>query len=127
MRKKESSFSAKERLKSFTCAFSGLQTLLHEEHNARLHIVAAVIVIVLGFWLKVSTTEWLILLLTIAIVVVVEVLNSAIENLADAISEDYNLKIKKAKDLGAAAVLLTAVIALIVGGLIFLPKVSVFF
>lgn len=127
MNKSEIPFSIKSRLKSFKHSFAGLHTLIKEEHNSRVHLVAAIVVIVMGFVLKVTTVEWLVLALTIAFVIVVEIINSSIENLADAITEDYNLNIKKAKDMGAAAVFVSAVAAVIVGVIIFGPKLLMLF
>lgn len=125
--KSQQKFSIKKRAKSFQYAFAGLRTLWQEEHNVRIHIVAILVVLVMGFLLKVSTIEWCVLILAIAFVIFAEALNSSLENLADAITEDYNHKIKKAKDLGAAAVLLAAIVSVVVGFLIFLPKIKAFF
>ena len=110
------------RIKSFIYAFKGLIVLFKEEPHARFHLCAAIVAIVLGIYLKISTGEWLSVIFCIGLVIATEAINSAIENLGDAISKEYHVHIEKAKDLGAAGVLLAAVTATIVGGIIFIPK-----
>lgn len=112
-----------KRLASFKFAFTGLCSLFKHEHNSRLHLIAALLVIALGFILGISRTEWMILVIIIAMVLITEILNSAIESLADYISPEYNSIIKRVKDYGAAAVLISAITSVIVGLIIFLPKV----
>lgn len=116
-------FSIKKRLQSFVYAFSGLKTLFKEEHNARIHAVVAVVVIVLGLLFHISTMEWLAVLLCIALVFSLELINSAIENLADYTSPDKNDFIRRAKDMAAAAVLVSAMVSVVVGIIIFLPRI----
>lgn len=116
-------FSLKSRLGSFKFAFRGLWSLLKNEHNSRIHLIAAIIAICTGVILKISIIEWSILILVIGIVFLTELLNSSLENLADIIDPEWNEHIKKAKDYAAAAVLISAIIALIAGGLIFIPKI----
>lgn len=92
------------------------------ERNFRIHLVATFIAIVLGLLLKVSPQEWLALILTIAFVLSLELLNSALESLSDEVSSDYSPLIKRAKDCAAGAVLIAALASLFIGGIIFLPK-----
>ena len=80
---KTEKFSVRKRLKSFGYAFNGLKLLVKEEHNSRIHLVAAVVAILLGWGLNISLAEWLVLLLVIGAVFVAELFNSALENLAD--------------------------------------------
>jgi len=115
-------FSLAKRLKSFTHAFNGLKILIREEHNARIHIVAMVITILLGFALNISPSEWIGVILSIGLVISFELINSAIENLADFGTSELNDLIKKTKDLAAAGVFWSALTALIVGAIVFLPK-----
>lgn len=115
----------KKRLKSFQYAFNGLRVLFYEEANARIHLVAAIAVILLGLLLKITAPEWLIILFCIALVFICEIINTAIENLCDFISPEKHELIKKTKDLAAAAVLIAAVFSVVVGLIIFLPKVFV--
>jgi len=116
-------FSVRKRMTSFRFAFAGLGSLFKHEHNARLHLAAAILAITLGFVLQIALMEWLILVLMIAIVFISEILNSAIEGLADYVSPEYNLIIKRVKDYCAAAVLIAGIAAVIVGIIIFLPKI----
>jgi diacylglycerol kinase len=115
-------FSVKSRSESFRFAFEGLVSLLKTEHNARIHLVAAAAAVTAGIILKVDLLEWCMLVLVIGLVFLTELINTAIETIADAIDSDWNEKIKKAKDLSAAAVLTAAIISAITGGIIFLPK-----
>jgi len=121
--KENTPFSFKKRRNSFKYAFNGFKVLFREEHNVRIHAVVAVIVVVTGFWLNISAMEWVILCFAIGFVIVTEILNSAIENLSDFVSPEYNRYIKKAKDLGAAAVLASSIVAVIIGLIVFLPKI----
>lgn len=116
-------FSFQKRVLSFKYAFSGLVNLVKYEHNARLHMVAGFLVILLGLLIGIKQVEWLILIIMITIVFVSETINSAIESISDFISPEYNLKIKQVKDYAAAAVLIASIASLIVGIIIFLPKI----
>lgn len=116
-------FSLKKRMKSFGYAFNGLKVMLVEEHNSRIHLFLALLAIVLGCFLKISTTEWSILAIVIGAVFASELFNSALENLANHLAPEKNQKIKKVKDLAAAAVLVCAISSVFVACLIFLPKI----
>jgi diacylglycerol kinase len=109
------------RLRSFGHAFRGLRTLLIEQHNARIHLAATLVVLVAGFYFEVSRGDWLVLLLTIALVWLGEALNSALEYLCDAAVPERHPLIGKAKDVAAAGVLLCATIAVMIAALVFLP------
>lgn len=115
-------FSIIDRIRSFRHAFAGLRVLFREEHNAQVHLVITVVVIVAGVFFQVSMLEWIVVILTIGFVFVTEILNTAIEDTADFISPQRDNRIKRIKDLGAAAVLTAAITAVVVGILIFLPK-----
>jgi diacylglycerol kinase len=115
-------FSITKRLKSFGHAFNGLKTAFKGEHNLRIHLVAAILVVILGLYFKIEIVEWLILTLTIGFVIAMELLNSSIENLADYACKEQHPMIKKVKDIAAGAVLVSAISALIVGLLVFIPK-----
>ena len=120
---KPQKFSIKKRLKSFSYAFSGLKTVVKEEHNARIHLVAAVVVTAFACFLNISPYEWIAIIFAIGFVFAMELVNSAIENLADFVSPQKNNAIGKIKDLSAAAVLVSAIAALLIGLIIFLPKI----
>ncbi|MEH3115704.1 diacylglycerol kinase family protein [Pedobacter terrae] len=115
-------FSIINRLKSFKYAFQGLKLFFLLDHNGRIHLFAAFVAIAFSFYLKLSALEWIAILSVISAVIVTEILNSAIEKLADVVSPDFHPKIKIVKDLAAAAVLVAAFLALAVGVIIFIPK-----
>ncbi|RZJ49194.1 MAG: diacylglycerol kinase family protein [Chryseobacterium sp.] len=115
-------FSFVNRLKSFKYAFNGLRLFFVNEHNGRVHLFAAVIVIGLSFYLELSSHEWIAILFAISAVIVTEIINSSIEQLADMVSPGFHPKIKIVKDLAAAAVLFAAFLAVAIGLIIFLPR-----
>lgn len=116
-------FSLVARAKSFTHAFRGVGILVKSTHNFWIHIFVAVIAIVLGFLLKISHIEWMILILTSGFVMVTEAINTAIEIDIDLTSPNYHPYAKDTKDVAAGAVLISAFVAIVVGFIIFLPKV----
>jgi diacylglycerol kinase len=115
-------FSLKSRLESFRFALNGLLLLLKNEHNSRIHILATIIAIIMGIIMKLDHYEWSLLIIVIGAVFLTELLNSSIESLADLIDPEFNEPIMRAKDYSAAAVLISAIVAIVVGGLIFIPK-----
>ncbi|MEN8137044.1 MAG: diacylglycerol kinase family protein [Bacteroidota bacterium] len=116
-------FSISKRIKSFGFAFNGLKILLKEEHNSRIHLLAAVGIVIAGFLFNISTPEWIAITFAIGLVITLELINSVIENLSDFISPEKNSSIKKIKDLSAAAVLVSSITALTIGLIIFIPKI----
>ncbi len=120
---KREKFSIGKRLKSFVYAFNGLKVLFKEEHNARIHLVAAFCVILLGWFLELSALEWVAISLAIGAVFAAELFNSALENLADHLAPERHEKVKKVKDMAAAAVLVVAMVSLLIACLIYLPKI----
>ncbi|MFP4046735.1 MAG: diacylglycerol kinase family protein [Bacteroidales bacterium] len=104
-------------------AFRGLAYFFNYVSNAKIHLVIMVLVIAAGFLFSVSRQEWIAIILCIGGVFTAEIFNTAIELLGDLYSTEENSKIKNAKDSGAGAVLLMAIISAIVGALIFLPKI----
>jgi len=117
------SFSLSARLKSFKHAFNGLITLLKFEHNARIHLSILVIVIITGIFLRISATDWIAVLLVSGLVFISECFNSAVEYVSDVATEEQNENIKKAKDVAAAGVLISAIISVIIGLIVFLPEI----
>lgn len=104
-------------------AWDGIIDVVTQERNMRYHLLAAVTVIILGFLLNVDRLEWLWLLLAILVVFSAEFLNTVIEAVTDFLGEHhYDVNIKKAKDVAAGGVLITAIFAVLVGLIIFLPK-----
>jgi len=109
------------RLRSFGHAFRGLKVLLQTQLNARIHALATVLVVAAGALVRISLTEWALIALAIACVWAAEALNTALEFLVDLVSPDLHPLAAKAKDVAAAAVLVAAAGALVVGGLVFGP------
>ena len=121
--KKQEKFSISKRLKIFTYASNGLKVLFQEEHNSRIHLFATVCVIVAGVLLKLSILEWVAVAFAVGLVFSGEIFNSAIEDLADVVCPERDERIKKVKDLAAAAVLVNALTAAVIGLLVFVPKI----
>lgn len=117
----------KKRLLSFKYAAQGIWTLFNTQPNARIHLFILVIVVIAGRWSGISRLEWLILVLTFGLVLVAEAMNTALEFLTDLASPDHHPLAGKAKDVAAGAVLIAAIIAVIVGVIIFLPRIMAFF
>lgn len=118
------------RIAAFGHAFRGWGYVLKTQHNAWIHSVVATVVIVLGLWLNLPPRDWAVLVLTIAIVFMAEFINTAIEAVVDLASPVHHPLAKTGKDVGAAAVLVAALAAMLVGLLILGPplwwKVSQF-
>ena len=106
---------------SFRYAFAGLRYLLWTQRNAKIHTAIGLAAIALGVVLRLDRYEWLTLTLTIAIVLAAEGVNTALEAVVDLASPNYHPLAKIVKDVGAGTVLLTALAAVIVGLLLFLP------
>jgi len=119
-------FSRSNRIKSFGYAINGLKIFFKEEHNAKVQLLAAIAVIIAGFVFNISNTEWIAIIFAIGFVIAIEAINSAIENLSDFVSPDKHEMIKKTKDLSAAGVLVSALTALVIGLIVFMPKIYVF-
>ncbi len=114
-------------IRGFRFAFQGLLHACKTQLNFRVHLFCAAIAIGLGFFLRISTAEWLWIILSIGMVLLTEIINTAIELLVDLVSPEYNEKAGHIKDMCAAAVLVTAITALVIGIVIFLPKLILLF
>ena len=112
-----------KRIKSFGYAFQGLCDLVKLEPNARIHLVATICALFLGYFLKISYLEWCVILIVIALVWAAEAFNTVIEKLVDHLFKDHHETARIAKDISAGAVLICSLVALVCGLLIFLPKV----
>lgn len=121
----------KSRLISFRHAIIGWQHVVKTQENAWIHLVATILVIILAVWLKISLYGWIGLLLVIGIVWISEFLNTALEVIVDLASPERHPLAKVGKDVGAAAVLISASIAVIIGLLILGPpllkKIAILF
>ncbi|MBO9593323.1 MAG: diacylglycerol kinase family protein [Niabella sp.] len=116
-------FSLKKLLRSVGYAVSGLKTAFRSEQNFRIHAVAALTVVLLAFIFRVTVYEWGIIILCISAVTGAELINTAIEKICNLVHPQTDARVKQIKDISAAAVLLVAAGALIVGLLIFIPRV----
>ncbi len=107
--------------RSFGFAFSGLARLVRTQRNARIHVAAACVAAGAGVWLRISRAEACAVVLACGMVIGAEALNTALEQLADRITLEKDERIRVAKDLAAAAVLVTSIAALLVGLIVFVP------
>lgn len=109
-------------IRGFGFAFKGLGYAYSTQLNFRVHVYAAILAIAMGFWLRISASEWNWILLCLSMVLLTELLNTGIETLTDLVSPGYNKLAGHVKDISAAAVLVVAFFALITGLIIYLPK-----
>lgn len=119
---KEDSYLVK-RLKSILYAFNGALFLIKTEASIQVQTVIALLVTIAGFYFEISRMEWILQCLAIGLVLGIEGLNSAIEALSDFIHPQQHNKIGLIKDISAGAVFLAAIFAIVVGLLIYFPKV----
>ena len=117
----------KKFINSFGYPVKGLKYAYRNEQNLAVDVGIALIVVIFGFIFKVNKYEWAILALTIGLVISCELINTAIEATVDLVTEEYHPLAKVAKDTSAAAVFIFAIVAIIVGLIIFLPKVIALF
>ncbi len=111
-----------KRLQAFSFALRGIMHGWKREVHFRIHALIAAVAIMLGVFLQINLWEWCLILLNIGIVLFAELMNAAIERLADRITKEHDLFIGQAKDLAAGAVLIVAFIAFVLGAIIFVPK-----
>jgi diacylglycerol kinase (ATP) len=114
-------FSIVERLKSVSFALAGIGVMLRTQHNAWIHLAATIVVVGAGLWFNVAREEWIWLVLAMIAVWTAEALNTAFELLCDVASPEFHPLVKQAKDVAAAAVLIAAIGATIIGLLVFVP------
>ncbi|NWO12370.1 MAG: diacylglycerol kinase family protein [Virgibacillus sp.] len=114
----------KKRLVGFSFAWQGIQFVVKNERNFRVHLCAAIVVILAGIILNINITEWSIILLLIGNVFITEMLNTVAERIIDYVKPDVHPAAKQIKDVAAGAVLIAATIAVIIGCFIFIPKVA---
>lgn len=120
---KDKKLSFKRLGRSFSYAFKGFGHAFKHEQNFIVHSIIAVLAILLGFILKLNSVEWLILILIIGLVLAFELINTALESIVDLVTDKYHELAKVAKDTSSAAVLILAVSSIIIGLIIFLPKI----
>ncbi len=113
----------KKFLLSFSYPIKGLKYAYRNEQNLAVDVGIALMVLIAGFIFKIEKTEWIIIVITIGAVLSLELINTAIEAVVDLVTEEYHPLAKVAKDTSAAAVFVIAIVAVIVGLIIFLPKI----
>ena len=109
-------------LKSFSHAFKGISDALKSEHNLRIHFLASILVFILAYFLKFSYLEFAILTLTVFLVITLELINTIVEKITDIVSPEISEKARVIKDISASVVLLGAILSIIIGVLLFIPK-----
>lgn len=110
-------------IKGFSYAFAGLAYAFKSQLNLKVHALSAFLVSLAGYWFKLSYSEWLWIIASIGIVLMAELLNTAIEKLVDLVSPEIHPKAKIIKDVAAGAVLIAAITAAGIGLVIFIPKI----
>lgn len=112
--------------KSFEYAAAGIRGIIIQERNFKIQLFIGLLAVILGFVFKLGLSEWLDLVIVITIVLVFELINTSIEEMVDLISPQYHDKAKIAKDVAAGTVLVASIGSVIVGILLFLPKILAF-
>ncbi len=110
-------------IKSFKYSFNGLIDAYRTEQSVWIYIPVALLVILMGFLLKISNYEWMIVVLILGIILSLELVNTSLEAVVDLVTSEYKVLAKKAKDTVSAAVLIFAITSVVVGLIIFLPKI----
>jgi diacylglycerol kinase (ATP) len=109
---------------SFKYAFDGIVYCFRSQPNFRIHTLATILVLLTSWFLRVNHTELIVLLFTIMLVLVAEMLNTAVEAMTDLITEERHRQAKIAKDVAAGMVLMSAILAVIIGAVIFIPYIQ---
>ncbi|HEX8268650.1 MAG TPA: diacylglycerol kinase family protein [Flavobacterium sp.] len=111
------------RLKSFRFAILGAYKLISTEHSVLAQFIIAIVTIIAGFYFDISATEWMFQTMAIGMVLSIEGLNTAVEKIADFIHPEFNAKIGFIKDIAAGAVFFAALTAIVIGLIIYVPKI----
>ena len=119
----EKKWKNKNFLEALINSIKGIGFTIKTELNIKIQLVFMCLVIIAGFVFKISLMEWGLLVLTIFVVLFAEMTNTAVENTVDLVTEEYNEKAKVAKDVASGAVLLTAIMSVVIGLIIFIPKI----
>ena len=111
------------RLKSVGFAFKGMLILIKTEASIKIQVFIAIVVTIAGFYFDISATEWMFQTAMIGLVMSIEGMNTAVEYIADFIHPDHHPKIGFIKDISAGAVFIASIVAVIIAGIIYLPKI----
>lgn len=112
-------YKNKTLVQSFKNAFNGFYQSVVSERNFRIHLCAITLVFLAGIFLDLDPMRWTIIILTIGLVLISELLNTSIEKLTDMVTSEYSEEVRKVKDIAASAVLVSAIISVVVGILVF--------
>lgn len=113
------------RIRGFGYAFQGLFYLIRSQKNAQIHLLAIAVIGIWGYYLDLEKWEWCAIFISMGLVLALEAINTAIECVVDLVSPKYHELAGRAKDVGAAAVLISVLFCGVVWGIIFLPKIFV--
>jgi diacylglycerol kinase len=111
----------RSRLLSFRHAFSGWRYMLRTQPNAWIHAAATIVVFLTGLWLKLSASDWVLIVIAVGLVWITEFINTALEAVVDLVSSEYHNLAKISKDVGAASVLIATAVAVLIGILVLGP------
>lgn len=117
----------KRRLRGITFAFKGIKILATTEDSIKAQLFIGLFAIILGFIFNISLTEWMLQITVSGLVLVAEALNTAVEKIADFVHPDFHKKIATIKDVAAGAAGFAAIISIIVGCIIYIPKITCLF
>lgn len=120
-------FGFKRFLKSFKNSMDGLINAYKNEQSLYIHAVSSILIIACGIFLKISFSEWAILLISLAVVLTLELVNTAIEVVVDLITTEWHILAKIAKDSGSAATFVASLATVVICAFIFIPKIIVLF
>lgn len=112
--------------RSFGYAFEGIASGIRKERNMKIHCTAIVLVVFAGIVFRITTIQWCICLLLFGLILALELVNTAIEAVVDLVTEDKKPLAKLAKDTAAGAVLIAAIMAAVIGCVIFIPQIAAF-
>lgn len=110
-------------INSFKYAGQGLKHCIKKEKNFQLHCIVTVLAIVFGFLFNVSAAEWIVIVLSIGMVLAFELMNTAVEQVCNMVQPGFSPMVKIIKDVSAAAVFVVALMAVVCGAIIFIPKI----
>lgn len=120
-------FGFKRIISSIRNSWNGLRVAYKNEQSMYIHLIATVLLLLFSFFLKISTTQWLIIIAIIGLTLVVELLNTAIESTVDLVTKEFHPLAKNAKDIASAAEFILAISAFIISLMIFIPKIMELF
>ncbi len=109
--------------RSFRFAFQGLYAAFKAERNLKIYLGITILLLILSIYFKLAPWEWTVLMLTIGIMFICELINTAIERLVDLVTKEYHPLAKQAKDIAAGACLFFAGVSVVIGIIIFIPKI----